>query len=43
MGDVYASGMLAMPVMLDKGRNRIWLYLGGAGDDRSRFHARARG
>ncbi len=37
MGDVYASGTLANPVILDKGRNRIWLYLGGAGDDRVSF------
>lgn len=37
MGDVYSSGIVEMPVVLDKGRNRIWLYLGGAGDDRVSF------
>lgn len=36
-GDVYGSGIVEMPVVLDKGRNRIWLYLGGAGDDRVSF------
>ncbi len=36
-GDSYANGYLQIPVMLKKGINKIWLRLGGAGDDRVYF------
>lgn len=36
-GDVYAHGYAQIPVVLEKGLNKLWLYLGGAGDDRVCF------
>ncbi len=36
-GDIYGKGYVDVPVVLDSGLNRIWLRLGGAGDDRVKF------
>lgn len=36
-GDIYGHGYVQVPVVLDSGLNRIWLRLGGAGDDRVKF------
>jgi len=36
-GDIYGHGYVQVPVVLEKGINRIWVRLGGAGDDRVYF------
>jgi poly(3-hydroxybutyrate) depolymerase len=36
-GDIYGRGKVQVPVVLDSGINRIWVRLGGAGDDRVFF------
>ncbi len=36
-GDIYGHGYVEVPVVLEKGINRIWVRLGGAGDDRVFF------
>ncbi|TET22753.1 MAG: hypothetical protein E3J71_04935 [Candidatus Stahlbacteria bacterium] len=36
-GDIYGKGYVQVPVVLEKGVNKIWLRLGGAGDDRVKF------
>lgn len=36
-GDVYGHGYAEVPVILEKGRNKLWLRLGGAGNDRVFF------
>ncbi|MCK4334730.1 prolyl oligopeptidase family serine peptidase [candidate division WOR-3 bacterium] len=36
-GDIYGHGYVKVPVVLEEGINRIWVRLGGAGDDRVFF------
>jgi dienelactone hydrolase len=36
-GDSYGHGIVQVPVILEKGVNKIWVRLGGAGDDRVYF------